>query len=255
MTRAMKSLSSARAVGATLAICIVSMMSSAHTAEARPYTVYSCDSAGLFGYSSAAWTPFGDLSRAYSACPSAGRATTGISNRLVGQTYAGFSTSGHAFNAPPGATITQVRWAGRMARDNCRWTAHLRAMPSTTGIIGLRNGEYCDSTEFDNRGWPISLATPHGTTSLQQLVICGASTCPPGATMHSQVMEVTVDDPVPPSISLDGPLASRQWVSGRAGHPHVGVTASDNAGLQSVTASIGGGQAVQGFPCTWSAAQ
>ena len=82
-------------------------------AAARPYTVVSCDSAGLFGYSSAAWTPFGNAGSAYEACPTGGGSTAGVSNRLIGGTYSGFSHSGHVFAAPPGTTITQVRWSGR----------------------------------------------------------------------------------------------------------------------------------------------
>ena len=75
----------------------------------------------LFGYSSAAWAPFGNAGSAYEACPTGGGSTAGVSNRLIGTTYTGYSHSGHVFTAPPGATITHVRWAGRMARDNCRW--------------------------------------------------------------------------------------------------------------------------------------
>ena len=82
--------------------------------------------------------------------------------------------------------------------------------------MGLPHGQYCDSSAFDNRGWPLSFGAPEGTTTVEQLVFCGAAQCPPGATIHAHVLEVTVDDPIPPSISLDGPLASGQWVSGRA---------------------------------------
>ena len=46
---------------------------------ARPYTVVSCDSAGLFGYSSAAWAPFGNAGSAYEACPTGGGSTAGVS--------------------------------------------------------------------------------------------------------------------------------------------------------------------------------
>ena len=184
-------------------------------AEARPYTVVACDSAGLFGYSSAAWEPFANAGNAYKGCPTGGGSTAGVSNRLIGTTYAAFSHSGHAFTAPPGATITHVRWAGRMARDNCHWATFVRASPSGALVLGLPNGGYCDATGFDNRGWPMTFAAPEGTTRLEQLVICGANQCLPGATMHAHVLEVTVDDPIPPSISLDGPLARGEWVSGR----------------------------------------
>jgi hypothetical protein len=73
--------------------------------------------------------------------------------------------------------------------------------------------------------------------------------------MHAHLVEVTIDDPIPPSISLDGPLVSGQWVSGRASRPYASVASADNAGVQSVTATIGDRSAGQSFPCTWSLAQ
>ena len=149
-------------------------------AAARPYTVVSCDSAGLFGYSSAAWTPFGNAGSAYEACPTSGGSTAGVSNRLIGGPYSGFSHSGHVFAAPPGTTITQVRWSGRAARDNCHWGAYIRALPSGAPMFGLPVGQYCDATGFDNRGWPMPFAAPEGTTRVDQLVICGAAQCQPG---------------------------------------------------------------------------
>src|SRR5215217_5826720 len=157
--------------GMVAAACGLVFMFAPCSAAARPYTVVSCDAAGMFGYSSEAWTAFGNAGSAYEACPTAGGSTAGISNRLIGGTYSGFSHSGHAFSAPPGATITSVRWAGRMARDNCSWAAMLRALPSGAVIMGLPNGQYCTSTAFDNRGWPMPFAAPAGTTTVQQLVI------------------------------------------------------------------------------------
>ena len=159
--------------------------------------------------------PFGNAGSAYQSCPSGGGSTAGVSNRLIGSTYSGFNHSGHVFTAPPGATITHVRWAGRMARDNCNWGSYVRAVPSGATIVGLPHGQYCYTNGFDNRGWPMSFPAPEGTTRVEQLIFCGAAQCLPGATIHAHGLEVTVDDPIPPSISLDGPLARGEWVSGR----------------------------------------
>ena len=246
--------SRAHVPGVIVGACCVVVLFVSETAAARPYTVFSCDAAGLFGYSSAAWAPLGDVGNAYATCPSGGGSTAGISNRVVGTPVSGLNHSAHLFTAPPGATITSVRWSGRMARDNCTWGTWLRASPSGASIMGLPPNVACYSNAFDNRGWPLTFGAPDGTTAIHQLVICGAATCPPGATMHSHVVEVTIDDPVPPSISLDGPLASGQWVSGRGGRPHVSVGATDNAGVQSVAATIGDGAREQSYPCTWSLA-
>jgi hypothetical protein len=235
--------------------CCLAALCAPHTAAARPYTVVACDSAGLFGYSSAAWTPVANAGRTYATCPTGGGATAGISDRLVDRTYGGFSASGHSFSAPPGTTITHVRWAGRLARANCRWGTYLRATPSGSTMIGLPNGRLCAQTAADFRTFPITLPAPTGTTAVQQIVICGAAQCPPGATMHTSAVDVTIDDPVPPSISLDGPLASGQWVSGRAGRPHVTITAGDTAGIASTHAEVSGRGHGENYPCNWSQAQ
>src|SRR5215207_7677695 len=240
---------------AVVAVCSLTVMAAPPTATARPYTVVSCDAAGLFGYSSAAWAPFGNAGSAYEACPTGGGSTAGVSNRLIGTTYSGFNHSGHAFTAPPGATITSVRWSGRMARDNCRWGTWVRAIPSGASIMGLPHGQYCDSSAFDNRGWPLSFGAPEGTTTVEQLVFCGAAQCLPGATIHAHVLEVTVDDPIPPSISLDGPLASGQWVSGPVGRAHVDVSATDNSGVRGVEAVISPRGEAQNLPCNWTQAR
>ena len=89
--------------GLVVAACVLFILCTPHVAAARPYTVVSCDSAGLVGYNSAAWAPFGNAGSAYESCPTGGGSTAGVSNRLIGTTYSGFSHSGHAFTAPPGA--------------------------------------------------------------------------------------------------------------------------------------------------------
>ena len=219
--------------------CGVVVLCTPDLAVARPYTVVSCDSAGLVGYNSAAWVPFASAGSAYAACPTGGGSTAGVSNRLIGTTYSGFSHSGHAFTAPPGATITHVRWAGRMARDNCHWGTYLQAIPSRASIMGLPHNQYCDSTAFDNRGWPMTFAAPEGTTRVEQIVFCGAPQCFPGATMHAHELQVTVDDPIPPSISLSGPLASGQWVSGRRCECQALVVARDGQRRRSRRHDVG----------------
>ena len=98
----------------------------------------------------------------------------------------------------------------------------------------------------------MTFGAPDGTTTVEQLVFCAAAQCSPGATIHGHVLEVTVDDPIPPSISLDGPLANGQWVSGRAGRPHVTVTAGDNVGIGNTYAEITGRSHAETYPCDWS---
>jgi hypothetical protein len=140
-----------------------------------------------------------------------------------------------------------------MARDSCKWGAFIRAAPSGAAVMGMPNGDFCETLGFDNRGWPMPYGVPAGTTQLEQLVICGAGQCAPGAVMHSHVLEVTVDDPVPPSISLSGPLANGQWVSGAVGRrPSVDIAATDNAGVERINSALAGETLGQAYPCNWS---
>jgi hypothetical protein len=172
---------------------------------------------------------------------------------MVDKTYSVLDHSGHYLTAPPGATITKIRWSGRLARANCTWAAFIRALPSNSSVLGYLNRQLCDATDFDNRNWPLTLDTPAGTTRLDQLVMCGADRCPPGATLHSQTIEVVVDDPVPPSLSVSGPLVSGRWVSGRTGDlPRASMSAADNAGIRLVQTSLGTDTDTQTISCNFS---
>jgi hypothetical protein len=177
-------------------------------ASARTYTVVSCNSAFAFGSNASAWERFSNAGSTYETCPSNGGLTAGVSNRMTGQSYGGFSSSGHAFNAPPGTSITGLKWGGRLARNYCYWGTFIRALPSGAPVVGAPNGQYCQLTDWDSSNTPLPYSVPPGTTRLEQLVICGAAICNPGAAMHSHALEVTIDDPEPPSISLSGQMVS-----------------------------------------------
>jgi hypothetical protein len=239
-----------------LMVTTIAALALAGPASAGSYTVVSCNSAQAFGFNASAWEPYSSAGSTYATCPTGGGFTAGVSNRMTGQPYGGFSFSGHAFTAPAGTTITAVRWGGRLARNNCTWGTFMRAAPSGAAVLGLRNGQHCDQTDFDITNYPITFPTPAGTTRLEQLVICGAATCSPGAAMHSHVLEVTIDDPQPPSISLSGRMVSGQWVSGRASQlPDLDAGASDSSGIHSLQASIETQQPSQAYSCNWSLAQ
>ena len=205
-------------------------------ASAGTYTVVSCNSAWAWGSNASAWQPDSNAGGAYATCPTNGGFTAGVSNRLTGQSYSAFSYSAHAFNAPSGTSITGIRWAGRVARGNCDWATFMRAMPSGASVLGLPNGRYCYQNDFDFTNAPFNYTVPSGTTRLEQLVACAAPSCSPGAAMHSHILEVTIDDPQPPSISLSGRMVSGQWVSGRTDAlPDVQANASDNSNMPVAT--------------------
>ena len=163
-------------VGTAVAAMVVM---SCPTAVAGQYTVASCDSAAAYGHNTTAWVPFANAGTAYEACPTNGGPTAGVSNRLTQGTYGGFSYSGHAFTAPPGATITRLRWAGRMSRANCQLGRLLPRTPKRRAASWeCHTASPATTLGFDNRGWPIPESVPAGTTRLEQLVFCGAAECP-----------------------------------------------------------------------------
>jgi hypothetical protein len=98
----------------------------------------------------------------------------------------------------------------------------------------------------------MSYGVPSGTTRLEQLVLCGARECSPGAAVHSHNVEVTIEDPTPPSISLGGALASGRWISGANGRPSVEIKAHDSVGIQRVEATIEAASFAESYACNFA---
>ena len=200
-------------------LCLVSIALAvggfAPTAQARPYTVYACDAAGFWGSPNNSWSPAGS-GTVESRCPSNADWQRGMTTRLVGSTYPAFTGAAYDFNAPPGTTITGLKWSGRYSRTNCTWHARMTAYPADRDLFGVRAGEQCSINSLDIASSIGGWSAPPGTTQLRQLVVCGASSCPTGATFHSRWMEVLLDDYTAPGVSVGGALAEGQWVRGRA---------------------------------------
>jgi hypothetical protein len=184
-------------------------------ASGRPYTVVSCDAGLGTALSAEAWMPSTTVpGSSYSVCPSTGGDNTGISDRITQATGAGLNFSAHDFRAPAGTRITALRWGGRFARGNCAWGALLQAFPSGTALLGVRPNTGCGVSGLDVRTTPLAIPIPAGTTRLQQIVVCGATGCQPGATIHTTTSVVTIEDPTLPAVSATGALVSGRWVRG-----------------------------------------
>jgi len=205
-------------------------------ASAGTYTVLSCDAAFTGGYSSEAWVPAATVGSTYSLCPSRGEETRGISDRAVDLTASALGFAAHSFTAPPGTSITSLRWGGRLMRGHCSWGALIQALPSRAQLVGLSPNRTCGTSGLDIRGQSLAFPTPAGTTSLQQIVLCGQASCPPGATLHTHVAAVTLSDPTLPSIALGGPMITRRWLSG---DQSVSLVLRDNTGIARFVASLG----------------
>ena len=198
-------------------LCLVSIALAvggfAPAAQARPYTVYACDAAGFWGSPNNSWSPSGS-GTVESRCPSNADWQRGMTTRLVGSTYSAFTGATYDFNAPPGTTITALKWSGRYSRTNCTWHARMTAYPADSDLFGVRAGQQCSINSLDIASSIGGWSAPPGTTQLRQLVVCGASSCPTGATFHSRWMEVLLDDSWIPNLSVSGALAEGQWVRG-----------------------------------------
>ena len=206
-----------RLVGASVACALLWMALSADLASARTYTVVSCDAGLGTALSAEGWMPQTTIpGSSYAVCPSTGGDNTGISDRITQATGAGLNFSAHNFTAPAGTRITGLRWGGRFARGNCAWGALVQAFPSGAALLGVRPNTGCAVSGLDVRTTPLAVPVPAGTTRLQQIVVCGATGCQPGATMHTTSSVVTIDDPTLPSVSASGALVSGRWVRGVA---------------------------------------
>ena len=230
-----------------LAVAVALALVSTPVAEGRPYTVVSCDAAP--GFSAQAWRPGASVGSAYSTCPTHGGMNAGISNRITGVTVPGLSYSSHTFTAPAGATVSSIRWSGRLARGSCAWGAMMLAQPGGRYLFGLRPNATCLSNALDVRGSTLPFAMPAGTRAVQQIAVCGAPSCGPGAAFHTQSVAVTVEDPTRPAIAVSGALVSGRWVRGAQ---EIRVAASDNSGISSVTAALGTHSVPSSFACDFS---
>ncbi len=177
--------------------------------------VFACDAATYWGYANNAWSAIGQ-GTIESRCPSNNDDQRGMTTRMVGGAFAGFAHSVYHFDAPPGTTITALKWSGRMARNNCNWRTTISANPGDHRLIGLLNGQQCSIPSLDVGSSHLTLTPPVGTTSLRQMVLCGAPFCEPGATFHSRHMEVHLDDYWVPWVGATGALAEGRWVGGAA---------------------------------------
>ena len=219
-------------------------------AEARPYTVVSCDAAPAPSFSSEAWQPSWSLAgSAYAACPALRDLERGLSNRITGLTVPAFTFSAFTFTAPAGTSIRSLRWAGRLARNDCRWGTFALALPSNSVLFGLRQNASCASTGLNLIGQPVPWAAPAGTRSLQQIIICGAASCGPGATFHTHFAAVTVEDPTVPFAAATGALAAGHWVRGTQ---TISVRARDNSGIARTWATLGPKTPTTVWPCSYT---
>ena len=132
-------------------------------------------------------------------------------------------TAASASPATPSPRRRARRSPGPMGRPagpqiTAHWGTFMRALPSGAAVLGPAKRPVLRPDRLRHQQLPDHLHRPTRHNPPRATGHLRSRTCSPGAAMHSHVLEVTIDDPQPPSISLSGRMVSGQWVSGTAGH-------------------------------------
>lgn len=226
------------------ALAALALPTSAH---AGSYEVRSCDLAGGAQNAWAAYSNHQQLA-AYSICPSNGDwgrgiiARNGVANSSL--VVPNGAAARQFFTAPEGTGITNVRFTGQIFRaSGQRWN------------VGLSNGSQMlvgvDSSSTYGYSWnptDASISVPGNRTVYWEAACFASSGCDTQSTgdpnthyvraavwVRSTV--VTVNDPTAPGIGWGGSLLSGGWIRGDRSFDW---SASDNSGISSISASLGG---------------
>jgi hypothetical protein len=221
-------------------------------AAAGEYTISICQ-ADEAGYVSSAFENFATRGMKWRrACNPLGPGLRGLVTANVpgtGRVPRG-AQSGFVLSAPPGTTISQLRWSGVAHRRDCRYALQLYAERPGAFPVSIKNvraNRHCPNPEVAQKSsWPRLRAFDlGGATRIIQRVVCVGTPSREYCSARGQnyigtlAAEATVVDGSAPSAGVvqDEPLARGKWVSGKQG---VRYEASDNVGIKSASVLIGG---------------
>ncbi len=228
---------------ALIAIC--GFLVAVPSARAGEYTVYSCraDDAGrnsswIGSASSVHVTAYPD------GCGSSGSglvARAGVEG--TASLAAAFDAANWRFEAPAGASISQVALSGRLYRaSGGRWGVGLSDQAGNYYLGGISS----DLMVWESGGYS-SIATPGSSTVYFGVICANGSGCPTTSTGQPTWgyararadlygARVRVSESSPPSISgVSGPLVSGAWMGGTQS---VSFNAADPVGIASQSYSI-----------------
>jgi hypothetical protein len=242
-------LASLAAVLATLLIGL----SAPGAAAAGEYTISICQ-ADEAGYVSSAFEEFATRGMKWRrACNPLGPPLRGLVTANVpgpGRVPRG-AQSGFVLDAPPGTSFSRLRWSGQAHRRDCRYALQLFAERPGAAAVSIKNvraNRHCPNPETAQASsWPRLRAYDlGGATRIVQRVVCVGTSAHEYCSSRGQnyirtfAAEATVVDGSPPAVAIsqDSPLARGQWVSGGQSFDY---EASDNVGVKSAAALIGGG--------------
>lgn len=240
---------------AALIVAVVALISLAapRPAAAGEYTIYACQ-ADDAGYVSSAFEDFATRGMKWRrACNPLGPGLRGLVSANVPGTgrVARGAQSGFVLDAPPGTTFSRLRWSGHAQRRDCRYALQLYAERPGASAVSIRNvraNHNCPRPDVAQASsWPRPRSYDlGGATRIVQRVVCVGAPSRDFCSARGQnfirtfAAEATVLDGTAPSVGIvqSSPLSQGEWVSGKQSFD---FDASDNVGIKSASALIGGG--------------
>jgi hypothetical protein len=191
--------------------------------------------------------------------------------------------AGFVMDAPAGTSFVALNWSGKALRRDCRYAIQMYALAADGSVVqvrrpdgteagGIRNfpanrncarkdsrASYLQVQQLGTRSRPKLFGMLGPATRIVQRTVCvGGSRkrfCSARSInrIHTWWAEATVADGSAPSVAIaqDSAFTQGAWVS--SGSHSVGYTVSDNVGVKSARAIIGGNQREeQSRPCDYT---
>jgi hypothetical protein len=241
-----------RTLAVLVALATLGVFAAPRSAAAGEYTIVACQ-ADEAGYVSSAFENFATRGMKWRrACNPLGPGLRGLVTANVPGTgrVARGAQSGFVLSAPPGTTLSRLRWSGHAQRRDCRYALQLyaeRPGASPVSIKNVRANRRCPRPDLAQASsWPRLRAYDLGGASrIVQRAVCVGAPSREFCSARGQnfirtfAAEATVVDGIAPSVGIvqEAPLARGQWVSGRQSFDY---ETSDNVGVKSASALIGG---------------
>lgn len=237
------------AVAAAVLAAVVLTPSAAHAGE---FHINACQ-ADRSSFATTAFEDFATRGMKWKrACDPEGPGLRGLvtSNVVRGGRVARGARSVFVLDAPPGTTFARFRWSGQARRRDCRFALQLYAERPGAPAVPIKNVPANRRCPKPNRaqaaGWPRARTYDvAGSTRIVQRVVCvGAPSrrfCSARGLNYLRTFkaQAAVTDTSAPGVGViqDNAFTRGEWV---AGAQPVTYDASDNAGVRSARAVVGG---------------
>lgn len=242
----------ARRAIVALTAALASIAVSAPVASAGEFTINACQ-ADRANFATTAFDDFATTRgmRWKRACNPQGPGLRGLltGNVVRSGRVARGARSVLILNAPPGTVIARYRWSGHAQRRDCRYALQIYA-EGPGGAVPIKDvpaNRRCPKPKrAQAAGWPRPRTYEVGGASrIVQRVICTGRRkrrfCSARGLNYIRTFtaQATVVDNSPPTVSIaaDNPFTRGEWVRG---DQMVNYHATDNAGVRSAQAVIGG---------------